>query len=217
MDIFAHDAPRKPAATGARFWWPYLAALLLIAADRASKIWVEQNLGPALSGKQTELPLGILLRYQENTGAAFSFLRGQPWIFTIIAIVVAIAMIVFYQTRRLSISHDIWYQLAFGLILGGVIGNLVDRLTKEGGAVTDFVVVTWARVGDWQFAVFNVADSGITVGVTVLIVVTLLRSLFGHAKEAPASPTQESFSRDTADGQTAAAIPEPESTRRDDE
>jgi signal peptidase II len=93
----------------------------------------------------------------KNTGAAFGILRGYNLIFSILAIIVAIGIIYIFP----RIPRQDWIiRLAVAMQFGGAIGNLVDRLTR--GEVTDFISLG-------SFAVFNVADSSITVGVAVLL------------------------------------------------
>jgi signal peptidase II len=106
-----------------------------------------------------------------NTGAAFSFLAGaagwQRWLFT--AIGVAATVFIVWMLR----SHSGQKLFAFSLacILGGAIGNVVDRLLH--GYVVDFIQVHWAS--RWYFPAFNVADSAITIGAVGLILDELLR------------------------------------------
>lgn len=92
-----------------------------------------------------------------NTGVAFGMFQGFGGIFTIIAIIVSAAIIYYYP--RVS-AEDWTLRLAMGLQMGGALGNMIDRLTV--GYVTDFISVG-------NFAVFNVADSSITVGVAILL------------------------------------------------
>jgi len=92
-----------------------------------------------------------------NTGAAFGMLQGYSWLFTILAIIVSIGIIVFFP----RVPKEDWtLRLALALELGGAVGNLIDRLRF--GSVTDFVSVG-------NFAVFNVADASISLGVVVMI------------------------------------------------
>ncbi len=98
------------------------------------------------------------IRHWYNSGAAFGFFQSGNIIFTILAIIVS--CVITYYFPRVS-RRDWWLRLAMGLQLGGALGNLVDRLFFR--QVTDFISVG-------NFAVFNVADSSITVGVTILIV-----------------------------------------------
>ena len=101
-----------------------------------------------------------------NPGAAFSFLAGesgwQRWLFTVLAIGVSTLLAVWLSRMP---RNDWRNALPLSLIIGGAVGNLVDRLRF--GHVTDFVQVYW---GDWSFPAFNVADSAISVGAVLLIV-----------------------------------------------
>lgn len=98
------------------------------------------------------------LTHTTNTGAAFGIFQGGSVVFTVIAIVVAAAIIYFNWTL---LGKQRWLRVALGLQMGGAVGNLIDRLRF--GTVTDFLHVHY-----WP--VFNVADSSITVGVVILAV-----------------------------------------------
>jgi signal peptidase II len=92
-----------------------------------------------------------------NTGVAFGMFQGFGGIFTIIAVFVSAAIIYYYPQVP---AEDWTLRLAMGLQMGGALGNMIDRLTQ--GHVTDFISVG-------NFAVFNVADSSITIGVAILL------------------------------------------------
>lgn len=100
-----------------------------------------------------------------NEGAAFSFLANQSgWqkiFFALIAFIVSVGLIYFILTK----SYSLLAGIAFGFILGGALGNLIDRVVA--GKVTDFI--DW-YIGSHHWPAFNVADSFITVGVTLLII-----------------------------------------------
>ncbi len=98
------------------------------------------------------------IRHWHNSGAAFGFFQSGNLIFTILAIIVSLVII--YYFPRVS-RKDWWLRLAMGIQLGGAVGNLVDRVVFK--QVTDFISVG-------NFAVFNVADSSITVGVIILLI-----------------------------------------------
>ena len=110
------------------------------------------------------LPLLNITRIH-NTGAAFSFLAGaagwQRWLFTALAITVSVALLVWL--RRIDRESRVLAS-AVALILGGALGNLIDRLRL--GHVIDFIQVHW---GEHYFPAFNVADSAITVGAALLL------------------------------------------------
>ncbi len=140
--------------------WLWLAAAVF-AADRVTKILIV-----ATFARGDELPItgfmSLVLAY--NSGAAFSFLAGQPgwqrWFFTGIAII-ASAFLVYMLKRGGSRTLC----AGFALILGGALGNLWDRIAI--GKVVDFLLFHYAG---WSWPAFNVADSAITVGAAFLII-----------------------------------------------
>lgn len=152
------------------YYWPLAVALAVVVVDQLVKRAVEANLGPPGSGKSIEL-LGGQFRiiYIVNKGASFGFLNNADvsWIFAVLAFVVSTGLIVWYVSRG---TRNGWLQAGFGLVLGGIVGNLLDRLF-QGGGVTD--MFNLPNVG--IFKVFNVADSGITVGVVIVIATILLQ------------------------------------------
>lgn len=106
------------------------------------------------------------LQFVNNPGAAFGMLANQRWFFVLVTLFAVGAIL--YYLRQPSGRH--WLsRLALGLLLGGAIGNLIDRLRF--GKVVDFLLVYWR---DYYFPNFNVADIGITVGVGLLILHLLL-------------------------------------------
>ena len=125
--------------------------------DRVSKLWVEHSL--AGRPPMTVIP-GILdLRFTTNPGGAFSLGQRAPWIFVGASILVSVAIVV-TAFRHTNVATSV----ALGLILGGAVGNLTDRIVRGpgfSGHVVDFV--------DFHvWPVFNVADSAIVVGAVVL-------------------------------------------------
>ena len=131
---------RLPVAASGWRWLPLSVAV--IVADRAVKLWITHHFAPA--ERVRVLPvLDIILTY--NTGAAFSFLADasgwQRWMFIVLALGVSAA-----------------------LIVGGALGNMIDRLTT--GRVVDFIHVHW---GTHYFPAFNIADSAITIGAVLLL------------------------------------------------
>ena len=146
----------------AYFVWLLVAAVVVIL-DQASK-WAIVEWVP-LYGK---VPInGFLnLTHQQNTGAAFSFLAGasgwQRWFFVVLATVVSAVLAVWLW--RIRDSGPAILAAGLALVLGGAIGNLIDRIVH--GYVTDFIQVWF---GSWAFPSFNVADSAITVGAALLI------------------------------------------------
>jgi signal peptidase II len=156
------------AASGWR-WLPLMLAV--IVADQAAKSWLRHHF--FLFERVRVLPvLDIILTY--NTGAAFSFLADasgwQRWLFVLLALGVSIVLLVWL--RRLSAATHGRVAAGLALIMGGALGNMIDRVRL--GYVTDFVHAHW---GAHYFAAFNVADSAITVGAGLLLLDALLESL----------------------------------------
>jgi signal peptidase II len=142
---------------------PAALAALTVALDQLSKHWVLQNLGPEPGdGTVALIDPWLRLIYTRNTGVAFSMLPGISRLFIPFAALICLGAIYYY--RNYLPNHKLPVQLSLGLILGGALGNMIDR--ARFGFVVDFV-----QVG--RFPVFNVADSAITVG-TALLLVTLL-------------------------------------------
>jgi signal peptidase II len=143
-------------------WLPVTVAV--IGLDQLVKLWVVQHL--ALYRTVRLLPvLDITLTY--NTGAAFSFLAQasgwQKWLFAGLAVAVAVGIVLWL--RRLGGRTQRLLCLSLTLILGGALGNLIDRLRI--GHVVDFILAHWHGVYfPWAF---NVADSAITVGAALLL------------------------------------------------
>ena len=139
---------------------PWIVAGITLVLDLATKHLVAASFSP-----QQSVPVlapALYLTYVQNTGAAFGILQGRPWIFVIIAagIIVWIVKELGSAGGRLSAR----LAAAYGLVLGGAAGNLIDRLRF--GYVIDFI--------DFRvWPVFNVADSAITIGVALLILHTM--------------------------------------------
>ena len=144
-----------------------LMSAAVIALDQWTKWLVLQKLTPYMPHVVVPHVLNWTLAF--NTGAAFSFLAGadgwQTWLFGALAVIVCIALIV-WMART---PRGEWRTaLPLALIVGGALGNLIDRLLR--GQVTDFIQVYWHQ---WSWPAFNVADSAICVGAITLIVTGL--------------------------------------------
>lgn len=155
--------------------WLWLSGLVIVL-DQASK-WLAERILELHTPVPIMPSFNLTLVY--NTGAAFSFLSGaggwQRWFFSLLAVVVS-AVIVFWL-KRLT-SEDKWTAVGLALVLGGALGNLLDRLLY--GHVIDFI--QW-YYKSFYWPTFNIADSAISVGATVLI----LHSLFAHKHRSPPS------------------------------
>ena len=152
-----------------------VAAVVVLILDQLTKAWVVANI--AQRGPQEIIEGFARLRYTENTGAAFGLFEGWTGLLSILAGVIVVAIIVSAQRVDNGTRTSM---LALGLVTGGAIGNLVDRVRL--GYVVDFIDVHALRVNlnntVYTFPVFNVADSAISIGV-----VLLLLTLFMHKEE----------------------------------
>ena len=143
--------------------------LTVVCADQASKVWIVQNFALYQS-----LPVidGLFnLTYLTNNGAAFSILAGQPALWRqVFFVTAACAALVFIGIAPRSFGRQSRvYSTALALIAGGAIGNLIDRIRL--GYVVDFLDV---YIGSYHWPAFNVADSAISIGVTLFIIKNLL-------------------------------------------
>jgi signal peptidase II len=157
----------------APFIAPLIAALVLIA-DQLSKHWVVTQLPEGQSWYVTSWLAPVLkLTHVTNTGVAFGLFPNLGILFVIVRLVVVV-LIVIYERR---LPPDQWLiRAALGLPLGGAIGNLIDRVRL--GSVVDFIDLNF-----WPFetfAVFNLADASIVVGVIVLLLLMLLEERQGQ-------------------------------------
>ncbi len=142
----------------------FLVALFIIGADQLSKAWIRSSLPEGHS----LFRLGFFrLTHVHNTGAAFGLFPDQSFILTIFAIIAgtAVLFLVLYGHRYFPWLENLSIMLVFGLVLGGTVGNLIDRFRF--GYVTDFIDFSY-----WP--AFNIADSAVTVGV-ILFALLLLR------------------------------------------
>jgi signal peptidase II len=154
-------ARRLPAAASGWRWLPL--ALLVIVLDQLAKAWMVHHFVP-FERVHVLRVLDIILTY--NTGAAFSLLAEasgwQRWLFVVLALAVSAALLAWL--RRLSAAVQGGLACALCLIIGGALGNMIDRLTT--GRVIDFIYFHWRY---HYFPAFNLADSAITVGALVLL------------------------------------------------
>jgi signal peptidase II len=148
--------------------WPWLGlALLLLIADQFTKVLI---LGYYQLGDATYVTSFFNIVRVHNSGAAFSFLASasgwQRWFFT--AVGIGAALFIVHMLR--SHPGQKLFSFAMACILGGAIGNVIDRLLH--GYVIDFVDLHYAG---WHFPAFNIADSAISIGAVCLILDELLR------------------------------------------
>jgi signal peptidase II len=161
------NSASKASAPAPKVWVLVVLAIVAVciyALDQFTKYLIVQN----LTYGDTVNVLGDILqfRYVKNPGAAFSLGTGMTWLFSIVAAGVAVFIIVYARRIR-----SIWWAILFGLLLGGTLGNLSDRLLRPPhfgeGHVVDFIEI-------WGFpAIFNIADSAIVVSMCMFVILTI--------------------------------------------
>ncbi|MBO1268497.1 signal peptidase II [Arthrobacter cavernae] len=163
------DGTTPPAPTVRHTWRPAMLwlfagfAVFAYAFDQLTKLWVTSTM---VEGERIPvLPPLLHWYFIRNSGAAFSIGENVTWVFTIIMAGVSVAIL--FQLRRLGSA---WWALSLGLLLGGALGNLTDRLFREPsfamGHVVDFIQLP-------NFAIFNIADSAVVSGVVIICLLTL--------------------------------------------
>ena len=171
----APDEPRGAAtiasAAASKVWLLALIAPVVLAADIVTKVIAVAE----LEGRAPVELLGglVYLQLVRNPGAAFSFATGYTWVLTIIAI--AVVVVIIRVSRRLRSTG---WAVALGLVLGGALGNLTDRIFRSPGPLQGHVVdvVSVFATDGRVFPVFNLADSSIVCGGVLLV----LLALFGR-------------------------------------
>ena len=142
--------------------WIWLTVVVVIL-DQLSKYVASTSL-------EIHQPIAVMPMFNwtlmHNPGAAFSFLADQGgwqrWFFAVIAVVVSIVIVLWI--KRLQ-QHEKWQAIALALILGGAVGNVIDRIWL--GYVVDFIQVYYQQ---WYWPAFNIADSAISIGVVMIII-----------------------------------------------
>jgi len=160
-DGVASQHPDAPQLSG-RFWTGMLVlAVLLVVADLASKSAAQAYLDAPLPRNVVAIPGVLDFTYRENTGGPFSILAGSDWSWLLgpLALLATAGVVVWVVRAQVRSRVE---ALACTIIVGGAVGNLIDRLSL--GAVRDFLSLTCIR---WP--VFNLADSFICVGVALLL------------------------------------------------
>ena len=151
-----------------------IVAALVVILDQLSKLWINVN------RPQTELLPGFLdLVYVENTGAIFGLFHSHTEVFIALGIAGVIVILVFLRYFPPATTLG---AVSFALILGGAVGNLIDRIhTYPSSFVIDFISIHWRKLFYWP--AFNVADTALTVGILVLIYYFHKSRVFGKAYE----------------------------------
>lgn len=153
---------------GGRLAWAPVA-LLIVVVDQLTKHWAVNE----LVDRDIDVVWTLRFNLSFNTGMAFS--QGQSWgpMIGIVSLVVVVVLVVGMRRQPGRLTA-----VAVGLIVGGAIGNVIDRLFRQAGwlrgGVVDFIDFQW-------FPIFNVADMGVTVGGAMLVLASWLSSRAGHA------------------------------------
>jgi signal peptidase II len=160
LGVFIFSSPGQVEGSVSLKKWLSLAALIIVL-DQISKLWISSHFS---YGEQFRVTDFFNVTLVHNAGAAFAFLHDaggwQRWMFSVISIVAAVWIV------RLLRQHaqQTFFCFALALILGGAVGNLIDRVAY--GYVVDFLDFHWAG---YHFATFNVADAAISVGAVLLL------------------------------------------------
>jgi signal peptidase II len=162
-----------PSAARRPLWLPFAGlAAAIVVVDQLTKAWITDALRP--DGVIRIIGDSLRLIYTENNGALFGMFRGQALPFAVLSLAV-MALIVAYHGRS---GRSPYMTLALGLLLGGAVGNAIDRLRF--GHVVDFVD---AGLGGLRFYTFNVADSCISLAIVLLLLLAVRPSLAGQPRD----------------------------------
>ncbi|NLY85196.1 MAG: signal peptidase II [Tissierellia bacterium] len=144
----------------------FILSAAIVILDQITKIWAINNLKNA--GTITIIPNFFRLVYVENFGAAFGILQNKRWIFIVISVTVIIG-IVFFLLRHYN-KLNIFVKIALAMLLGGAIGNFIDRIRL--GYVIDFL--SFRLFNAYEFPVFNVADIFIVISTFAILILVML-------------------------------------------
>lgn len=142
----------------------YVLAFVIVIIDQLTKLWVITNM--ELRESITVIENVFYITSHRNTGAAWGILAGKMTFFYIVTAVVIV--FICYYIQKFA-KDSLLTGLALGLILGGAIGNFIDRLVHK--EVVDFFNV---YIGSYNYPIFNIADSALVVGVILVLIATIL-------------------------------------------
>jgi signal peptidase II len=164
----AVDDEAATRGAGRRAHWGVFAglALTVVVLDQLTKAWLVANLAP----REVVNVVGDAIRlvFSQNSGALFGLFRDQALLFGLVSLGV-IALIVAYHGQS---GRSLYLSIALGLLLGGAVGNVIDRLRL--GYVVDFVDI---GVGNLRWYTFNVADAAISTSIVLLVAVAIVPNL----------------------------------------
>ncbi len=163
MNSFNPSTPVSHRSTRRDLFWILGITAAVFILDLAAKLW-------AVAVLKNQPPIVIIpgvfrFAYGENTGIAFGFFREHGGILHFVAPAAFITLLVIIYKQFAEVAMDGWFRLIFGLLIGGALGNILNRLYN--GYVIDFIDVF---IGTYNFPTFNIADSALTVGEVCLIV-----------------------------------------------
>ncbi len=150
----------------------YVLALLIILVDQISKWAIVRFM--ELGEKVTIINQFLYITSHRNRGAAWGILQGQMWFFYIITTIVVVILVIYIRNLK---PHQKLFGISLGLMLGGAIGNFIDRIFRK--EVVDFID-TW--IFSYDFPIFNVADSALVIGVCFIFVLTFFEGKFDKEK-----------------------------------
>ncbi len=140
-----------------------LICMGIVVLDQCTKLFIREYY---LLGSIHEVIPGFMnLTHLRNTGAAWGMLGSQNMLLSLLSLIMLVLLIIFRRSFIGASSHVLVHRIAFGLLTGGIIGNMIDRIRQ--GAVTDFLDF---YIANWHWPSFNVADSAICIGVGIYLV-----------------------------------------------
>lgn len=142
----------------------YLIALIVVGIDQLTKLLIVKNM--TIGEDITIIDNFLYITSIRNSGAAWGILEDRMWFFYLITIVFIGAIIWFVRQYG---THDLLFTIAMGLVLGGAIGNFIDRVFRK--EVVDFI---HTYIFSYNFPVFNIADSALFIGVALMFLQTFL-------------------------------------------
>lgn len=155
-------------------FWYYLITLIIIFLDQITKWSIVTFM--TLGNTHSVIGEFFHIASHRNRGAAFGILQNQRWFFIVVTTIVVVALIVYLY--KMAVKGERFLCIALSLLLGGAIGNFIDRVRT--GEVVDFLQFRFqfsffGREVDYYFATFNIADSAIVIGVSFIILDLLLQ------------------------------------------
>ncbi|GCE28992.1 lipoprotein signal peptidase [Dictyobacter alpinus] len=177
-------------------------AIIAIVLDQWTKSLVVRNM---TVGSQMPFPVfghNLVFEYIHNSGAAFGMLSGGNGSILLAVLIAAAIVVVGVIYVRMLNTGPLAYKIVFGLILGGAVGNLIDRIVHS-GYVVDFVSFRIPEI-NYYFAIFNVADACISVGVLLLFIMVLFGGVKRDKEAEPAPAVAEPLAEQEASKETSA-------------